>query len=150
MERILVVVGPTETDVELLEEAGIVAAGTGVEVVVFALALAGSEHASVDAMRQWEGFDDTGADDSADTTQRFADFLGSQVLEPLGIEYLAVGGRVESTRPSDKVIDVAETHECDHIYVTNRGRSPTGKALFGDTAQSIILNFDEFVTVRTD
>lgn len=149
MERILAVVAPTETDAELLEEAGSVAAGVGVEVVVLALALEEDEYASVDAMRRWEGFEDAGTDTSADTAHRFADYLGHQILDPLGVEYLAVGDRVETTRPSAKVVDVAENHGCDHVYVANRSQSPAGKALFGDTAQSVILNFDGFVTVRT-
>ncbi|WP_049972270.1 universal stress protein [Haladaptatus cibarius] len=149
MNRILAVVKPTDTDVELLEEAGAVAAGTGVEVVVLALVSEGSEDASVDSIRQWDGFDATKTDETAETVNRFAEYLGSQILDPFGVEYLAVGERIETTRPSSKIIDVAENHDCDHVYVSNRGRSPTGKALFGDTTQSVILNFDGFVTVRT-
>ncbi|GAA0237978.1 universal stress protein [Haladaptatus pallidirubidus] len=148
MNRILAVVKPTETDLELLEEAGVVAAATGVEVVVLALVSEGSEDVSVDAIRQWDGFDDN-TDETAETVHRFAEHLGNQILDPLGVEYLPIGERIETTRPSSKIIDVAENHDCDHVYVTNRGRSPTGKALFGDTAQSVILNFDGFVTVRT-
>lgn len=149
MNRILAVVAPTETDVALLEEAGAVAASMDVEIVVLALLVEGDEYASVDAIRQWDGFDDFGGDKSVDTAHRFADYLGSRVLEPLGVEYLPIGDRVETTRPSSKVIDVAENHGCDHVYVANRRRSPAGKALFGDTAQSVILSFDGFVTVRT-
>lgn len=149
MNRILAVVAPTETDLSLLKEAGTVAAATDVKVVVFALALEGSEHASVDTMRQWEGFEDVGSDESTDTVHRFAEYLGSQILDPLGVEYLAVGDVVETTRPSDKVVDVAKNHGCDHIYVANRSTSPAGKALFGDTAQSVIMNFDGIVSVQT-
>ena len=149
MDRVLAVVSAAETDVELLEEAGTVAAGLGVEVVVLALAAEGDDHASVEAMRQWNGFNDAGTDGDVDTVHRFARHLGEQVLEPLGVEYLAVGDEVTTTRPSEKVIGVAENHGCDHVYVANRRRSPAGKALFGDTTQSIILNFDGFVTVRT-
>ena len=149
MNRILAVVAPTAADVALLEEAGAIAAATGVEVVVLALDVEGSEHASVDAMRRWEGFDDAGSNESADTAHRFADHFGGEILEPAGVEYLPIGDRVENTRPSTKVIDVAENHGCDHVYITNRRRSPAGKALFGNTPQSIILSFDGFVTVRT-
>jgi len=35
------------------------------------------------------------------------------------------------------------------VFVRGRRRSPTGKAVFGDTAQAVILNFDGFVTVAT-
>ena len=149
MNRILAVVAPTEADVALLEEAGTVAAATDVGVVVLALDVEGSENASVDAMRRWEGFDDVDTDESANTAHRFADHFGGEILEPMGVTYLAIGDRVENTRPSAKVIDVAENHACDHVYITNRRRSPAGKALFGNTPQSIILSFDGYVTVRT-
>jgi nucleotide-binding universal stress UspA family protein len=145
MNGILVAVAPTGADVERLEEAGAVAAATGVDVVVLALAIEESDHASTDAMRQWEGFEDS----MGDTPHDFADHLGGVTLAPRGVEYIAVGERVEATRPSEKIIDVARNHGCDHIYVLNRSRSPAGKALFGDTTQSVILNFDGFVTVRT-
>lgn len=148
MNRILVVVAPTETDVELLEEAGAIAAAADVEVVVLTLTIEGDEHASLEAIRRWQGFEDTG-NDGTDTSRRFANYLGAQVLEPLGVEYLSVGEPVESMRPSTMIIEVAENHGCDHVFVANRGRSPAGKALFGDTAQSVILNFDGFVTVRS-
>ncbi len=149
MEGILVVVAPTEADVELLEEAGTVAAAAGVDVVVLALAQEDTEYASGEAMRQWEGFEHSQTGDSTETPRHFADHLGDVVLTPRGVTYTAVGDRVETMRPSDKVIDVAKNHDCDHVYVLNRSRSPAGKALFGDTTQSIILNFDGFVTVRT-
>ena len=145
MDGILAVVAPTEADVELLEEAGTVAAATGVDVVVLALAIEENDHASIDAMRGWEGFEDS----MGDTPHDFADHLGGVTLAPRGVEYIPVGERVDATRPSEKIIDVARNHGCDHIYVLNRSRSPAGKALFGDTTQSVILNFDGFVTVRT-
>ncbi|WP_227379304.1 universal stress protein [Haladaptatus halobius] len=149
MKRILAVIKPTETDLELLEEAGTIAAAVGIEVVVLALDFDGSENVSADAMQQWEGFADANSDETAETVHRFAEYLGNRVLDPLGVEYLPIGERIETTRPSSKIIDVAKNHGCDHIYVTNRRRSPTGKALFGETAQSVILNFDGFVMVRT-
>ena len=149
VDRILAVVAPTDADVELLEEAGTVAAATGVDVVVLALALDGDDYTSVEAMRRWEEFEETGHDEPVETAHRFADHLGRRVLDPLPVEYLPVGGQVESSRPSDKVIAVAESHGCDHVFITNRSHSPAGKALFGDTTQSVILNFDGYVTVRT-
>jgi nucleotide-binding universal stress UspA family protein len=149
MDGILAVVAPTEADVHLLEEAGTVAAATGVDVVVLALAQEDTEHASVEAMRQWEGFEGADLGDSTETPRHFAEYLGDVVLAPRGVTYTAVGERVENMRPSEKTIDVAKNHGCDHVYVLNRSQSPAGKALFGDTTQSVILNFDGFVTVRT-
>ena len=51
--------------------------------------------------------------------------------------------------PPDDILEKATEYDCDHLFVTGRKRSPTGKVLFGDTAQQIILNFDGVVTITT-
>ncbi|GAB7018943.1 universal stress protein [Halostagnicola bangensis] len=52
-------------------------------------------------------------------------------------------------RIPDDVLEIAAERECDHIFVSGKGRSPAGKAIFGDVAQSVILEFDGPVTVLT-
>ncbi|WP_433627350.1 universal stress protein [Halomicrococcus sp. NG-SE-24] len=151
MDKILAIVGPSETDFELLEEAGAIAATADVEVVVLSLVIDGSDYASVDRMQSWADRDASSGpgETPADVAAHFAASAGADVLDSLQVTYTSVGDSVEDTRPSAKVIDVAENHGCDHVYVANRSRSPAGKALFGEMAQSIILGFDGFVTVRT-
>lgn len=41
---------------------------------------------------------------------------------------------------ADQVLDYAANHEARYIVIGPRKRSPTGKALFGSVAQSILLN----------
>jgi nucleotide-binding universal stress UspA family protein len=50
----------------------------------------------------------------------------------------------------EDVIAVAEREGCDHVFIAGKRRSPSGKAIFGDVTQSIILNFDGMVTVMMD
>ncbi|POG54079.1 universal stress protein [Haloferax marisrubri] len=51
---------------------------------------------------------------------------------------------------AETVIEVAEEEGADHVFILGRNRSPTGKALFGDLAQYVILNFDGYVTLHTE
>lgn len=50
----------------------------------------------------------------------------------------------------DRILDVATERECDHVFITGRKRSPTGKMLFGDVAQSVLLRFDGPTTITTN
>lgn len=50
----------------------------------------------------------------------------------------------------DAFVDLAETLGPDILYIQGKGRTPTGKALFGSTAQTVLLNAPCPVTfVRT-
>lgn len=48
----------------------------------------------------------------------------------------------------DAILSAADRLNCDHIFLVGRKRSPTGKAIFGDVAQRVLLNFDGLVTTR--
>lgn len=50
---------------------------------------------------------------------------------------------------ADRILELGDSEGFDHVFLLGRRRSPTGKAVFGDTAQSVILNFEGFVTVAT-
>lgn len=47
------------------------------------------------------------------------------------------------------ILEVAEEEACEHVFISGRKRSPTGKALFGDIAQAVLLRFDGPVTITT-
>ncbi|MFW5934540.1 MAG: universal stress protein [Halolamina sp.] len=59
------------------------------------------------------------------------------ILDEAGIEY-AWHGAVGDT--SDEVLAFAGEFDADMLIVGGRGRSPAGKAVFGSTAQEILLN----------
>lgn len=77
-----------------------------------------------------------------DQAQAYAD----EMFDDLDIE-VHISGIVENV--PDGILSYANTNDCDHIFLTGPKRSPTGKALFGDTAQTVILDFDGPVTVVT-
>lgn len=60
-----------------------------------------------------------------------------KILKDAGVDY-EVRGSVGN--PGEKVVDLAEDEGVDMIVVGGRKRSPTGKAVFGSTAQTIMLS----------
>jgi nucleotide-binding universal stress UspA family protein len=67
----------------------------------------------------------------------------SRLLDDAGVDY-EWHGAVGDT--SDEVLALADQYDADMLIVGGRGRSPTGKAVFGSTAQKLLLNADCPVT----
>jgi len=147
MSSALIVIEDVDRDRELLERARAFAVGEGTDLVVLSLATP-SEYESVsetlDAIGDVEhtsyNEDDVLEAISGEIDDLAADVLGEQV------EYELVAEIVEDDQ-AEAVIEVAERAGCDHVFVSGRRRSPTGKAVFGDRTQRILLNFDGYVTV---
>jgi len=56
----------------------------------------------------------------------------------------------EADNRTDTVLETADELECNHIFLVGKQRSPTGKAIFGDFTQKVILNFDGTVTLTME
>ncbi|WP_226042156.1 universal stress protein [Natrinema sp. DC36] len=70
-------------------------------------------------------------------------------LEDVDLETVSTLGRVGEPVPS--ILDVATDIDAEYIVIGGRKRSPTGKALFGSTTQSVLLEADRpVVTVISD
>ena len=61
------------------------------------------------------------------------------VLKAAGVEVSLVG---DSGDPDERVVANADRTDADLIAVGGRRRSPTGKAVFGSTSQSVMLTAD--------
>ena len=71
----------------------------------------------------------------------------ARALQDAGIDYEIRGVVGEEGYP---FVDLAKTLEPDFLHIQGKGRTPTGKALFGSTAQTILLTAPCPVTyVRT-
>lgn len=95
-------------------------------------------------------FDKPGdADASAVARRHSATRTLGNLLEDAGVGY-AVRGEVSDDRPTS-IVAVADEIGADRILVGGRGRSPTGKAVFGSVSQQVMLSANCPVTyVRTD
>lgn len=151
MEDAFVAIDDQDDSSDLLREAAAYAVGADADLVLY-LPLTPEEveesQAALDEIGRVENKDYADEDAQALATQ-FADDIASEPLADFDVEY-TVRTDVTDEMEASRIIELAERHGCDHVYTTGRERSPTGKAVFGDTTQQLILNFSGFVTVRTN
>jgi nucleotide-binding universal stress UspA family protein len=137
----------TEIGEETLRTAGEHAAGIGAELIVLS-AIDENEYKST---LQRSSATRIGEMESVDDVESYAKQQASQqaenVFSDIDVEYRVVS---EVVPLPDGIITFAEENDCSHIYIVTEERSPTGKVLFGDLAQSVLLNFDGPVTIRTE
>lgn len=151
MKRALVVLEPSEAGRKLLREAGEIAAGVDAHLEVLSL-LTEEEYRSdlemLDKIAKEEGisYAETPIDEYA---EQVGHNLADKALDDLDLDYTIDGQQLDERHEGDLIVETAEQKNCDHVFITGAQRSPTGKALFGDVAQSVILDFDGYTTVRT-
>jgi nucleotide-binding universal stress UspA family protein len=145
MKRGLVVVTPTDRSRELVREAGAFAEGVGAKLILLAVTPEDEYEETQSAVADI-GSDDVvyGLEQAEESAERLARRVANETLGDLDVEYEIVGAVGREAR---RILGVAEERDCDHLFIAGRRRSPTGKALFGDLTQRILLNFDGHVTV---
>lgn len=151
MDRGLVVVDDTESHRELLREAAAFAAGTGAELVLVALLSSDEVERNSETVEAIESAEHTHMDPDAplEVGRTFAGDLAEEVLGDLEVSFETIASVADEEERSTRILEIAEEEGCDHVFVVGRRRSPTGKAIFGDTAQAVALNFDGPVTIVT-
>ncbi len=148
MPRALTIVEDTDRERDLLERAKAFAAGESTDLVVAALATPAQLdkiESTLDAIGRVEhtSYDES---DVLEGVSGNVDDLASEILEPT-VDYALETVIAETDDQAEAIIALAERTGCDHVFLPGARRSPTGKAVFGDRTQGVILNFDGFVTV---
>jgi nucleotide-binding universal stress UspA family protein len=145
MDRALAVVEPKEATKDLVAEAGELANAVGAELTLLHVTTEEefqNRRSSIESVAGLNaGYNVESARSGA---EQFAEKIGNEVLD--NVDFTAMG-RIGD--PQDTIMNTASEEDIDHIFIHGKQRSPTGKAVFGDTAQAIILNFDGPVTVTT-
>jgi nucleotide-binding universal stress UspA family protein len=67
-------------------------------------------------------------------------------LEDADLDVTAYGRVTNGHSTGESIVELSEEVDADMVIVGGRKRSPTGKALFGSTAQEVMLNADCPVT----
>ncbi|MFC7140135.1 universal stress protein [Halosimplex aquaticum] len=147
MDQPLVVYDDENT--ELLKEAGELAAGVDATLTIVSLMTADEFRDAREALDIVAQEEHTSYDDSVviDAAKRQASETAEEVFDDGDVDWRVVGARIgDNESEADRILEVADDNDVDHVFITGKKRSPTGKAVFGDRAQAIILNFDGPVT----
>ncbi len=147
MQRGLVVIDDTDAHRHLLAEAGSFARNGDAELVVLAWTTPKAVEESNDAIEWVEEIERTTFEDTDATTmtRAFARDFSDDVLGDSDIDIEVV--ITDEDERDDAILSAADRRGCDHVFLVGRKRSPTGKAIFGNVAQRVLLNFDGPVTV---
>lgn len=147
MDRAIVVVDGTDQNRSLLREAVALTTAVGAEVILLGLGSTDSLEDDTEVLEAISDIEGTAATDETilegleGETNRFVrETLGSLPDKSTTVAVLA-------ENEASAIIDTAEEYDCDHIFITGRKRSPTGKVVFGDRTQKVLLNFEGNITV---
>lgn len=150
IETILVAVGPDQPErTTTLEETILdIARPTGAAVVL-AHVLDEDEYRRAVRGLDYDPDDRPDPDEVVARYERHRDLADR--LEAGGIDYEHRGVRHEGDERGAAIVALADEVGADMIFVGGRRRSPAGKAVFGSTAQDVMLNAPCPVTfVRSD
>lgn len=152
MDRPLVVTDPSDRAPELIREAGELAEAEGVPLHVLTVVTQDEFDNDTEVLGSIEGFESTSYNTSPEQyAEKVAKTAISDLLTDLNIEIEPIGWAVkDDDERANTILSVAEDQECDYIFLIGQRRRPTGKAVFGDTAQRVILNFDDYVVTLSE
>ncbi|GAD53858.1 uspA domain protein [Halarchaeum acidiphilum MH1-52-1] len=145
------VVEESPTHENLLREAAEHARGADAPLVVITFATERDIGEGVEKFEALGGVEGVPYDDEDTFIDAAEDALADFVAETLNdsdVEFEPVV-RIIDGGYGTATLTAADDFDADHIFATGRRRSPTGKAVFGDWIQRVLLGFDDFVTVHT-
>ena len=148
MPRALIAIEDNDRDRNLLERARAFAVGEGTDLVVVALATPDQYEEVADTLDAIGQVEHTTYDEGAVLEGVYGD-LEDVAKDVLGatVDYELRTVVADTSDQAMALIDIANQTDCDHVFLPGYRRSPTKKAIFGDRAQRVILEFEGYVTV---
>ncbi|UWG48670.1 Nucleotide-binding protein, UspA family [Halanaeroarchaeum sp. HSR-CO] len=151
MERALFVARRDSTKTrELLREAGDIVGGVDGTLFVLHVMPESEYEQRAESRRESGALQKDGSEYSTypitqaeSDAREFAERMGDDVLTAGTVEWEPLG---TVGREGRSILEVADDRDVDHLFVVGEQRSPSGKAIFGDLAQRLIIEFDGPVT----
>jgi nucleotide-binding universal stress UspA family protein len=146
---LVIVRGYSDAEQQLLKEASEYAGHTDASFHVLRL-ISPQEHQSVESVEITSDIDRTDYEEPAKNQfeAEIADFIEEAVGDSFPYESHVKIADADSR--TDTILDTADDLGCNHIFLVGKQRSPTGKAIFGDLTQKVILNFDGTITLTME
>lgn len=141
-------VGSSKTATDVIREAGELAAGVDASLVVLSVMTEDEYESDAAVLSTIEEIEGSSYDKDPERIARLtAERDAEEHLSGVDVTYETKGMVVDEGERGEAILETAGAEGCDYVFLVGKRRSPTGKALFGDTAQSVILNFDGHVVV---
>jgi len=91
-----------------------------------------------ETMQEIAEFADFNLEQEQESAERFAEKFVRETIDDIDRNQLEARGRVGDV--GEAILAEAEQVDPRYLVISGRRRSPTGKAIFGNTAQKILLN----------
>ncbi|WP_225334177.1 universal stress protein [Halomicrobium urmianum] len=147
LDTVLLALGPGDRDrIDAMTEAAVDIAGPAGATIVLVHVFTDEEFDSAVGRLDFANSSEATPDEVARRHSTVRDIAAS--LDEAAIDY-RITGRVGNH--GEQIVSMAEDESADLVIVGGRKRSPTGKAVFGSTAQEVMLESPAPVTfVRGD
>jgi nucleotide-binding universal stress UspA family protein len=139
LETVLLAVGERDRDrIERLAGTAADIAGPAGATVALAHAFSREAYEEVRENLDVDDYSETTPDDIAARYTTIRDL--SDAMEAAGVEYTEHGRVSDGDSVGECIVALANDADADLVIVSGRKRSPAGKAVFGSTAQEVMLN----------
>jgi nucleotide-binding universal stress UspA family protein len=148
MTDALVVIEDEEQDSDILQRAGTLTAGVDGTLYLVSTVTEDELQDTVSTLQVIGQVEQTAYGDETAIKameQQLSEFA-SEELEDVAVDYETSVVVCPADERVEAVCEAATDYDCDHIYTSGLRRTPTGKAVFGDFVQQLMLQFDGYVT----